>query len=198
MLAISIMGPSWAHNLQIGYKLAALSFISVIIFFINNWLLLSVFLVGLIFLYSSVSLFALRKGILLLRPLIWVILLIWIFHLIRGEYLAGTVTCLRLLVLFALANFVTMTSKLSDMIEFFLWILHPLKLIGVKTSSIGLALGMVIRFTPVLIERAKQLLESWRARALKRTNWRIILPIFITVIDDADRVAEAIRARGGI
>ncbi|MBT4471495.1 MAG: ABC transporter permease, partial [Rhodobacterales bacterium] len=44
MLAISIMGPSWAHNLQIGYKLAALSFISVIIFFINNWLLLSVFL----------------------------------------------------------------------------------------------------------------------------------------------------------
>jgi biotin transport system permease protein len=103
-----------------------------------------------------------------------------------------------LLVLFALANFVTVTSKLSDMIEFFLWILHPLKLIGVKTSSIGLALGMVIRFTPVLIERAKQLLESWRARALKRTNWRIILPIFITVIDDADRVAEAIRARGGI
>ena len=50
MLAISIMGPSWAHNLKIGYKLAALSFISVIIFFINNWLLLSVFLVGLIFL----------------------------------------------------------------------------------------------------------------------------------------------------
>lgn len=32
MLAISIMGPSWAHNLKIGYKLAALSFISVIIF----------------------------------------------------------------------------------------------------------------------------------------------------------------------
>jgi biotin transport system permease protein len=76
--------------------------------------------------------------------------------------------------------------------------LHPLKLIGVKTSSIGLALGMVIRFTPVLIERAKQLLESWRARGLKHINWRIILPIFITVIDDADRVAEAIRARGGI
>ena len=37
MLAISIMGPSWAHNLKIGYKLAALSFISVIIFFINNF-----------------------------------------------------------------------------------------------------------------------------------------------------------------
>jgi biotin transport system permease protein len=33
---------------------------------------------------------------------------------------------------------------------------------------------------------------------LKHINWRIILPIFITVIDDADRVAEAIRARGGI
>jgi biotin transport system permease protein len=57
---------------------------------------------------------------------------------------------------------------------------------------------MVIRFTPVLIARSKQLLESWRARGLKHINWRIILPIFITVIDDADRVAEAIRARGGI
>lgn len=198
MLAISIMGPSWAHDLRIGYKLAVLSFVSITMFFINNWLLLSIFLVGLILLYFSVSISALRKGILLLRPLIWIVGLIWIFHLFRGEYLLGTVICLRLMVLFALANFVTLTSRLSDMIELFLWILHPLKLAGVKTSPIGLAFGMVIRFTPVLIERSKQLLESWRARGLKHTSWRIILPIFITVIDDADRVAEAIRARGGI
>jgi len=198
MLAISIAGISWAHKLRVGYKLATLSIFSIFIFYVNSLFLLLLILFGMLLLYYSVSIVVLRKGILLLRPLILVIGLIWIFHIIREEFLSGTVICLRLIILFALANFVTLSSRLSDMIELFLWILHPLKLIGVRTSPIGLALGMVIRFTPVLIARSKQLLESWRARGLKHINWRIILPIFITVIDDADRVAEAIRARGGI
>jgi biotin transport system permease protein len=29
-------------------------------------------------------------------------------------------------------------------------------------------------------------------------NWRILLPISLIALDDADRVAEAIRARGGL
>lgn len=198
MLAISLAGTSWAHNSRVGFKLATLSLISILIFFITNWILLLFCLIGIVFLYYSVSFNALRKGMNLLHPIVLVIGLIWIFHILRGEYLSGIIICLRLVVLVALANFVTLTSKLSDMMELFLWILNPLKLIGIKTAPIALALGMVIRFTPVLIERAKQLSQSWRARGLRYTNWRIIIPIFITVIDDADRVSEAIRARGGV
>jgi biotin transport system permease protein len=197
MLSISLAGHSWAHRTRVGAKMAALAVVSVALFWVNSWVILCIALCGVFALYASVD-GALRKGIWLMKPILWIVGIIWVFHAFRGEYLAGAIVCLRLLVLVGLANFVTLTSKLTDMIDLFLWLLSPLQRIGVKTGAIGLALGMVMRFTPVLIERAGQLMQSWRARGGIGASWRIILPLFITVVDDADRVAEALRARGGI
>jgi len=104
MLAISIAGISWAHKLRVGYKLATLSILSIFIFYVNSLFLLLLILFGILLLYYSVSIAVLRKGILLLRPLILVIGLIWIFHIIREEFLSGTVICLRLIILFAKAD----------------------------------------------------------------------------------------------
>lgn len=197
MLSISLVGNSWAHRLRVGPKMVALAVVSVALFWVDAWIVLALVLCGVFALYTSVDR-ALRKGAWLMKPILWIVGIIWVFHAFRGEYLAGSVVCLRLLVLVGLANFVTLTSRLSDMIDLFLWLVSPLALLGVRTGAIGLAFGMVIRFTPVLIERAGQLTQSWRARGGKRASWRIILPLFITVVDDADRVAEALRARGGI
>lgn len=198
MLAISLAGNSWAHRTRVGPKMLALALVSIVSFWIENWLILSVLLLGVAGLYRSISGSAMKTGLAMLQPLLWIVALIWIFHILRGEFEAGAVVCLRLMMLVSLANFVTLTSRLTDMTDLFLWLLSPLEKIGVSTAPIGLALGMVMRFTPVLIERAGRLIESWRARAKKRASWRIILPLFITVVDDADRVAEALRARGGV
>ena len=197
MLSISMVGNSWAHKMKIVHKMAMLAIASIVLFWVNSWVILCVALLGVLVLYASVD-GAVRKGAWLMKPILWIVGIIWVFHAFRGEYLAGSVVCLRLLVLVGLANFVTLTSKLTDMIDLFLWLVSPLEYVGVRTGAIGLALGMVMRFTPVLIERAGQLLQSWRARGGKGASWRIILPLFITVVDDADRVAEALRARGGI
>ena len=198
MLAISIAGSSWAHRARVGFKILALAVISIMLFFVTSWIALTILLLGVIILYLLISREVLLKGLYLMRPMLWVVCLIGAFHVFRGEFLTGCIVCLRLVILVSLANFVTLTSRLTDMIELFLWLLSPLKRIGIPVAPIGLALGMVMRFTPVLITRASQLSESWRARGLKQTNWRIILPLFITVVDDADKVAEALRARGGI
>ena len=61
-----------------------------------------------------------------------------------------------------------------------------------------MAVGLVIRFTPVLIDRAERLAEAWRLRSTKRANWRLLAPLGLSVMDDAEQIAEAIRARGGI
>jgi biotin transport system permease protein len=198
MLAISVEGDSWAHRLCVGKKMAALAIVSIALFWIDNLFVLAGVLGVVVVLYASISRTAMRMGLRLMRPLFWVVGLIWIFHAIRAEYLAGTVICLRLMVLVAMANFVTLTSRLTEMTDMFLWLLSPLQRVGISTAPFALALSMVMRFTPVLIERASRLSESWRARGGKRANWRILLPLFITVVDDADRVAEALKARGGV
>jgi biotin transport system permease protein len=197
MLSISLAGNSWAHKLRVGVKMSAVAIASLALFWVDAWLILCLALAGVLALYVSVD-GALRKGIWLMKPILWIVAIIWIFHAFRGDYQAGSIVCLRLLVLVGMANFMTLTSRLTDMIDLFLWLVSPLEYVGIRTSAIGLALGMVMRFTPVLIERVGQLMQSWRARGGKGASWRLILPLFITVVDDADRVAEALRARGGI
>ena len=56
----------------------------------------------------------------------------------------------------------------------------------------------MIRFTPALIGKARQLALAWRARSPRRPGWRVVLPLTLGALDDADRVAEALRARGGL
>jgi biotin transport system permease protein len=56
----------------------------------------------------------------------------------------------------------------------------------------------VIRFTPVLASKGAQLAQSWRARSAKRLSWRIVMPMTLLAIDDAEYVAEALKARGGV
>jgi biotin transport system permease protein len=55
----------------------------------------------------------------------------------------------------------------------------------------------MIRFIPVLSDRLSQISESWRARSPRRPGWRILTPATLAALDDADQVAEALRARGG-
>ncbi|KAG1649034.1 NADH dehydrogenase [Nymphon striatum] len=104
---------------------------------------------------------------------------------------------LRMLSAVGMANLVTMTTRLSDMIEVVKWIASPLRRIGLNSRILELAIALVIRLTPVLVERGNQLTQAWKARSNRAPGWRIILPFTVLAIDDADRVAEALRARGG-
>jgi biotin transport system permease protein len=76
-------------------------------------------------------------------------------------------------------------------------LLGPFARLGVNLRKIELAAAMVIRFTPVLAEKGAALAMAWRARARRRASWRVILPFLVLALDDADYVAEALRARGG-
>ena len=62
----------------------------------------------------------------------------------------------------------------------------------------ALSVALVIRFTPVLMQKGAALAEAWRARSVKRPGWRIVLPFALLAIDDAEQTAEALRARGGV
>src|SRR3990167_6591155 len=57
--------------------------------------------------------------------------------------------------------------------------------------------AVVIRFIPVMQDRAEQISQSWRARSARRAGWRVLMPATLAALDDAEHVAEALRARGG-
>ena len=98
----------------------------------------------------------------------------------------------------ALANLVTMTSRMDDLIGLVTWAANPLGRVGLKPRILAVSIALFIRFLPVLIEKGGFLVESWRSRSTKRASWRLVVPMALLALDDAETVAEALRARGGV
>jgi biotin transport system permease protein len=152
---------------------------------------------GVLLLYALPGRLFFTHGLRRLWPL-WpfvVILILW--HLVIGEAVAGAVITLRMLSAVGLANLVTMTTKLDAMMAVVNRLLRPFARLGVNLRAIELAAAMVIRFTPVLAQKGSALTQAWRARSRRRPGWRVIVPFMVLALDDADHVAEALRARGG-
>ncbi len=132
----------------------------------------------------------------LLRLLWPVVLVLLAWHGLTGTLAQGALAVLRMLALVGLANLVTMTTRLSDMQAVFLWLSRPLAPI-LPPQRLALAFALVIRFVPVMLLRWQALVLAWRARAARRPGWHIYAPAVLAALDEADRVADALRARGG-
>lgn len=196
---ISLTSPveTWAHRIPAGAKLLALSIATLALFLLEPFMLAMATLAVAV-LYLSDGLTFAAQGLRHLRMLWPFLLLIAVWHGVTGQAQAGAAIALRLLAALALANFVTMTTRLTDMIAIMTWLLAPLRRLGLSTRAVELAIAMVLRFTPMLVENGQRLAMSWRARSRRRPGWRIVMPMAALALDDADHVAEALRARGGI
>ena len=97
----------------------------------------------------------------------------------------------------AAANLVTMTTRMADMIAVIEVLARPFAF-ALPPRRLALAIALVIRFIPVLAERMGHLRDAYLARSAgKQAGWRILGPAALAALDDADHVAQALRARGG-
>ncbi len=196
---ISLTSPieTRAHNWPAALKLAGLCISTVALFFVQNiWLHVAVFL-GICLVYRLPGRVFFASGIKQLRVLWPFVLIVLVWHVWTGDPEIGITICLRLLSAVALANLVTMTTRLTDMIDVVRTLCAPLARLGLRSNVLELSIALVIRLTPVLLLKGQRLSESWRARSARRSNWRVILPFTVLALDDAEHVAEALRARGG-
>jgi biotin transport system permease protein len=196
---ISLTSPikTKAHAWPAGPKLAGLCVITFGLFFIEDVYLHVLFLTAVLGLYALPGRVFLNAGLRLLRLLWPFILIVAIWHIMIAEFAEGATVILRLMTAVALANLVTMTTRLSDMTDVVKWLAKPLEVFGLRSNVLEMAIALVIRMTPVLIQKGGMLTDAWRARSRRRVGWKIVLPFTILAIDDAEQVSEALRARGG-
>lgn len=186
------------HRLPAGAKFGTLSLVTLGLFLTESPVVQVGAVAAVCGLYLVVGVEFFRQGLVALRPLWPFLLIVGIWHLVLADPIGGVVLCLRLLAAVALANLVTMTTRLDDSIDLVMRLLRPFRRLGLQTGQIAFAIALVIRFIPVMLENARRLLESWRSRSARRPGWQIIAPIFLVALDDATRVADAIRARADI
>ena len=197
MLTLTHPRKTIAHRWSAGIKLLALAVFSLIVFRLN---LAGLGLAALVLVaaYLALGRDLARAGLRVLRPLWPFVLVLGLWHGISGSWAEGASLITRMVLAVAAANLVTLTTPLSEMIAVIERLLKPLRILGLNPRAVALAMALVIRFVPVLLDKQRGLALAWQARARRRPGWRIALPLTLAALDEADHVAEALRARGGI
>lgn len=185
------------HRWPAGVKLAALCLFTLLLFRLSAPLPLAAIAMALAGLHLAFGRAFAAGALRQLRPLWPFLLILALWHGVTGDLSGGVAIALRLITAMAAANLVTMTTRLSDMLAVLDRVTAPLARIGLPARRLSLAIALAIRFIPVLSERIEAIRSAWSARSPRPPGWRILVPAALAALDEADHVAEALRARGG-
>ncbi|MBO3759133.1 energy-coupling factor transporter transmembrane protein EcfT [Ciceribacter sp. L1K22] len=196
MRTLYVEGRGLLYRMPAGAKIAALMVFGVLLFLTREvpWL-------GLGLLLAGASYFGLGQRLRsAIAPLTFVLLTVTIvalFNLVFVSLDDALVTVLRLTALVFAAATVTATTPIGDFIAAITMAARPLESLGlVRADDIGLAVGLVIRFLPDIVSRYDALKLAHQARGLKSKPLTLLGPLIILTLRDADKVADAIDARG--
>lgn len=198
MLTLTSPTETPLHRWPAGVKMGLLCLVTMLLFRLQTPAALGMAAAGVALPYLMAGRAFAWQGLRLLRPLWPFIAVVALWHLWAGDAAGGGAVILRMLAAVAAANLVTMTTRLSDMLAVTERLLAPLGRLGLRPRVLALAVALVIRFVPVMIDRHARIAEAWQARSARKPGWRILLPAILAALDDADQVADALRARGGI
>lgn len=196
MISLYLPEQSWAHRVPARAKLLGLFGLSLVILPFTQWWVSIGLLAGSSLLYLSLG----RAGVRAMKavkPLLWMLAVIFAFHAIFGDWVLGLSTVLRLLAMVLLANFISITTRMEALMDAVEPLFVPLRPLGLSSRRISLAVALVIRFVPVLMAVYAALQEAYKARTGKATSWRLLAPFALHALKMTEHTAEALTARGG-
>lgn len=129
------------------------------------------------------------------RPMLPVLAVLYAVQWLTTDATTAGIVILRLATVVLLATLVTLTTRVSDMVDALEQALRPLARLGIRTDKISLAISMTLRFIPLLTQVAHQVREAQRARGLERNLIALAVPVMVRALHTAEQVAEAIDAR---
>ena len=196
MISVYLHGTSWAHRLPAGAKLLVVAVASLLLFRVSDAWVFMACLVGVIGCYASLGRDGLER-LRLLRGLTVILAAILVLHWLSDTFWDGVIVVLRLVVLILAANFVSITTRMDDMLEAVMPIFKPFTWIGLSQRKPAIGVTLVLRFAPYLLQVFSMLQEAYQARTGRRTSWRLMAPFALQSLRMSESVAEALIARGG-
>ncbi|WP_206509386.1 energy-coupling factor transporter transmembrane protein EcfT [Rhodococcus sp. BGS-1C] len=131
-----------------------------------------------------------------LRPVLWMLLIIGTFQLIITSWQRAVVVCGVLLISVALAALVTVTTRVTAMLDTVTRALGPLRRFGVDPERVGLMLALAIRCIPMLATIVHEVSEARKARGLQWSMTALATPVLVRALRTADAMGDALVARG--
>ncbi|MBT8225402.1 MAG: energy-coupling factor transporter transmembrane protein EcfT [Dactylosporangium sp.] len=137
-----------------------------------------------------------RLALAQVRPLWGVLLVTGVFQTITiGWERAAEITS-SLMLSVALASLVTLTTRVSAMLDTIAGVARPLRRIGIEPDRVALLLALTIRCVPLLTDILGSVREAQLARGAGRNPLALVVPVIIRTLRTADALGEALTARG--
>lgn len=196
MIGLYRPGDSLLHRMPAGLKLLLLilSIVAATVF-VRTPLEVGVVvvLVGLLFVVAAIPW---RVAVAQLRPVVWMLLIIAVFQVLITSPARAVVVCGVLLISVALAALVTLTTRVTDMLDTVSRALGPLRRVGVDPDRIGLLLALAIRCIPLLTGIVQEVAQARKARGLQWSMTALAAPVLVRALRTADAMGDALVARG--
>jgi len=129
-------------------------------------------------------------------PLRWFVLFLLPFQWWTAGWQAAVTVVGTLVVAVVAAALVSLTTRVTDLLDVIARLLEPARAIGVDPERVALLLALTIRAVPVIAATLREARDARRARGLEHSTRALVTPIVVRTIRHADRVGEALAARG--
>lgn len=188
-------GTSLLHRSGAGVKLSGLLVFSTVLVAFQSPVMVLIGLVVVAGLYA-VGGFGVRTLTGQVWPLRWFVLFLLPFQWWTAGWGTAVAVVGTLVVAVLAAALVSLTTRVSDLLDVIARVLGPARSIGVDPERVALVLALTIRAVPVIAATLKEARDARRARGLERSTRALVTPVVVRTIRHADRVGEALAARG--
>lgn len=117
----------------------------------------------------------------------------------------GGILCLRLIVIVTVTSLLSLTTTPLELADGIQSLLSPLNRVRVPVHELALTATIALRLIPLLIDEAFRIRNAQLSRGASTTgSWKvrirdaasILIPLFVSAFSRAERLAEAMEARG--
>ncbi len=195
MFEISLARITWLHRVPAGLKLVVLALAGAAVFLVDDLRVLGGFVAVAMLLPLSAWL-PLKAVVRQVTPAAILVAAVAGFHLLMDEPRLAAEVSARLATVILLAVALTLTTRVSHMVEAIEAAARPFRCVGVNPAKVGLTLSLAIRFIPVLFDLVGEIREAQKARGLEGNVFAVVMPLLVRTLRMADDLADAISARG--
>ncbi len=118
------------------------------------------------------------------------------YQAIIGQLLVGVTLATNLVACLLLSRVLTMTTPANDLVDALVSAARPLDRVGLSSERFGLAVALMLRSIPYLVDLFADVRTAARARGLERNWFALVTPVIVGAVAYAQRTGEALAARG--
>lgn len=195
LFSLYVPGDTVVHRLGVGAKYLLLLALTV------PPLVVAVPEVSLASLVASMALLAAtRTGV---RPAwrlpatVWVLLAVLAgYQLLVGRVDLAVVVTTNLVTAIYASRLLTLTTPGPVLVDALVAALRPLRRLGVDPEVVGLAVAVMVRSVPLLLDTFDQVRQAARARGRERNLFALVAPVVVRAVGQAQATGAALAARG--